>query len=361
MSIVSLTFFRKHWFLVSLVALVGGGLAVGLSLSEATVEALDSPQGAGALLAAAPGWITRIVLFLMAFSLDSGKLREALRFPLPVLWASLVNSVAIPLAGWGLMGLQGNRSFAVGLVIAASVPCTMAAVSVWTRKAGGNDAVSLLTTLLTNSLCFVVTPFWLGLATADLVGSSAELGVSAMMQRLLYVVLIPSILGQLARSIPAVGRFAVAHKARIGIIAQGLILVLVFAAAALKAGPQLKSGSLGLGAIAIVWGCCLVIHLAAMLLGGLGARLMGFSREDRIAVLFGSSQKTFPIVVLLAADPKFAIAAACPFAVFPMLMFHVTQLFVDTIIAARIAGGAAEKDRGSQDAEETVSTERESG
>ena len=309
MSKAPLTFFGKHWFLVSLVALVGGGLAVGLSLSQETVDALDSQQGAGAFLAAAPGWITRIVLFLMAFSLNSGKLREALRFPLPVLWASLVNIVAIPLAGWGLMGLQGNQSFAVGLVIATSVPCTMAAVSVWTRKAGGNDAVSLLTTLLTNSLCFVVTPFWLNLATSDLVGSSAELGIGAMTERLLYVVLVPSILGQLARSIPAVGRFAVAHKARIGIIAQGLILVLVFTASALKAGPQLKSGSLGLGAIAIVWVCCLAIHLAAMLLGGLGARLMGFSREDRIAVLFGSSQKTLPIGVLLATDPRFGIAA----------------------------------------------------
>jgi len=161
------------------------------------------------------------------------------------------------------------------------------------------------------------------------------------MERLLYVVLIPSILGQLARAIPAVGRLAVAHKARIGIFAQGLILVLVFSAAALKAGPQLKSGSLGLGAIAIVWGCCLAIHLAAMLLGALGARLMNFSREDRIAVLFGSSQKTLPIGVLLATDPKFGIAAVCPFAVFPMLMFHATQLFVDTIIAARIAAKEA--------------------
>jgi|TARA_B100000809_G_scaffold54314_2_gene49922 sodium/bile acid cotransporter 7 len=361
MSKAPLTFFGKHWFLVSLVALVGGGLAVGLSLSQETVDALDSQQGAGAFLAAAPGWITRIVLFLMAFSLNSGKLREALRFPLPVLWASLVNIVAIPLAGWGLMGLQGNQSFAVGLVIATSVPCTMAAVSVWTRKAGGNDAVSLLTTLLTNSLCFVVTPFWLNLATSDLVGSSAELGIGAMTERLLYVVLVPSILGQLARSIPAVGRFAVAHKARIGIIAQGLILVLVFTASALKAGPQLKSGSLGLGAIAIVWVCCLAIHLAAMLLGGLGARLMGFSREDRIAVLFGSSQKTLPIGVLLATDPRFGIAAVCPFAVFPMLMFHATQLFVDTIIAARIAARAAEQEPGSSGAEAAKSDEPGSG
>jgi hypothetical protein len=31
-----------------------------------------------------------------------------------------------------------------------------------------------------------------------------------------------------------------------------------------------------------------------------------------------------------------------PFAVFPMLMFHASQLFVDTIIAGRIAAKASE-------------------
>ena len=343
---MSIAFFKKHWFLVGLVALVGGGLSVGMALSDETLKRLEGGEGFGAVLADAPRWITRIVLFLMAFSLDSGRLRQSLRSPLPVLWASLINSVAIPLAGWGLIRLQGDPSFEVGLMIAASVPCTLAAVSVWTRKAGGNDAVSLLTTLLTNTFCFLVTPFWLNLALREVAGGEAQLEVATMMQRLLYVVLVPTILGQLARMIPAAGRFAVRHKAHIGITAQGLILVLVFTAASLKAGPQLRSGGVAIGAIAIVWGCCLGIHLAAMFLGGLGARLMGFSREDRIAVLFGSSQKTLPIGVYLATSQEIGIAAIYPFAVFPMLMFHATQLFVDTIIAGKIADAAPAKPSG---------------
>lgn len=343
---MSVSFLKKHWFLVGLVALVGGGLSVGMGLPDETLKGLEDGEGIGAVLSDAPRWITRIVLFLMAFSLDSGRLRESMRSPLPVLWASLINSVAIPLAGWGLMCLQGDPSFEVGLMIAASVPCTLAAVSVWTRKAGGNDAISLLTTLLTNTFCFVVTPFWLNLATREVAGGETDLEIVKMMQRLLYVVLVPTILGQLARQIPAAGRFAVRHKPHIGIAAQGLILVLVFAAAALKAGPQLRTGGVAVGAIAVVWGCCLGIHLAAMALGGLGARLMGFSREDRIAVLFGSSQKTLPIGVYLATSPEIGIAAMFPFAVFPMLMFHATQLFVDTIIAGKIADAAPAEQSG---------------
>ncbi len=327
---------KKHWFLVGIGLLVGSGLAVGLSLTDAAVARINDSA-----LSKAPGWVTRVVLFLMAFSLDSGKLRESLRAPMPVLWGSVVNSVAIPLGAWSLMSLQTDVSFQVGLMIAGCVPCTMAAVWVWTRKAGGTDAVSLLTTLLTNSCCFFVTPFWLNLATRDLVEGGASLGFVPMMERLLYVVLIPSVLGQVVRAIPAAGRFAVAHKPRIGIVAQGLILVLVFTAAAFKAGPQLRTGGVPIGGIAIVWACCLGLHLVAMCIGGLGARAMSFSDEDRIAVLFGSSQKTLPIGVYLATDAGIGIAAACPFAVFPMLMFHATQLFVDTIIAGRIADEAS--------------------
>lgn len=333
---MTVAFLKKHWFLVALVALVGGGLGIGVTLPPELVDRLSGYIDAK--------WITRIVLFLMAFSLDSAKLRASVRFPSPVLCASVINSGAIPLAAWGLMSVQQHPSFEVGLMIAASVPCTLAAVSVWTRKAGGNDAVSLLITLLTNTLCFLVTPFWLNMALrgAEKAGD-VELGVGPMVTRLLGVVLVPTILGQACRIVPAARDFAVAHKPRIGIAAQGLILLLVFTAASLKAGPQLGTGGVDSGAIIVVWGCCLGLHLAAMALGAVGARLLRLSREDRIAVLFGSSQKTLPIGVYLATSPEMFGNGNFPFAVFPMLMFHATQLFVDTIIADRIAASAPTK------------------
>ncbi len=335
---MTVAFLKKHWFLVGLVGLVSSGLGIGVTLPPELAERLSGYIDAK--------WITRAVLFLMAFSLDSAKLRASVRFPNPVLCASVINSGAIPLAAWGLMSLQQDPSFEVGLMIAASVPCTLAAVSVWTRKAGGNDAVSLLTTLLTNTLCFVVTPFWLNLALRGVENTGGvELGVGPMVTRLLGVVLVPTILGQACRMIPAAREFAVAQKSRIGIAAQGMILVLVFTAAALKAGPQLGAGGIDAGAIGVVWGCCLGLHLAAMAAGAVGGRMLGLSREDRIAVLFGSSQKTLPIGVYLATSPEMFGSGSFPFAVFPMLMFHATQLFVDTIIADRIAASAPGEER----------------
>ena len=53
------------------------------------------------------------------------------------------------------------------MIVAATAPCTLASAAVWTRRAGGNDAVAILVTFITNATCFLVTPFWLILMTRD--------------------------------------------------------------------------------------------------------------------------------------------------------------------------------------------------
>jgi len=330
-------FLIKRWFLVALVVLIGSGLSLGARFGTDFVETVS--------VVVRPRLVTALVLFLMAFSLDSTQLHQSFRSPAPVAWAFGVNYALIPLMGWGLMSLQTSPDFAYGLMIAAGVPCTMAAASVWTRKAGGNDAVSLLVTASTNGLCFVLTPFWLNLATAAGVG----LDFWQMFWRLVTAVLIPTLLGQLVRQAPPAGRFAVRYKTPLGVLAQACILTIVFSAA-LKSGVRLSGSGPkpDVAGTVLVWGTCIGVHLAAMGIGVFGSRLFGFARGDRIAVAFASSQKTLPIGVLLATDVAMfgnpdllGAGLGVPFAVFPMLMYHASQLFIDTAIADRYALRAA--------------------
>jgi len=323
-----IAFLRKRWFLLTLVLLITGGLTLGARLPR---EQIDRWSGY-----VQPQWITMLVLFLMAFSLDTAKLRAAAKSPAPVLWAAVVNSAGIPLMALVLIRGQLIVDFRYGLMIAASVPCTLAAVSVWTRRAGGNDAVSLLITLVTNLSCFLVTPFWLNLAASS-EGSPVRLDPWDMVWKLLLVVLVPTLLGQACRMRRPWRESATRNKTAIGVMAQGLILLLVFLASALKAGPELGNTERTVGAlpIAVVWASCIGLHLAAMGIGMAGGRVLGFAREDRAAVLFGSSQKTLPIGVYLATDAAFF--GQFGFAVFPMVMFHASQLFIDTLVADRLA------------------------
>lgn len=349
-----LSFLRKRWFLFGLLIAIGGGLLLGFSLPSDQLDQLRSRIGASRT-----GYVVAFVLFLMSFSLDGRKLRASLVAPAPVLWAVAVNQAVIPLLAWPLCWIQGNDDFRLGLMIAATVPCTMAAASVWTRRAGGNDAVSLLVTVVTNGLCFIVTPLWLqAFAAVELSGvvASVNLDTWQMMQRLIQSALIPIVLGQLARLVPTLARGADRYKTLMGVWAQGAILLLVFGAAC-GAGPQLVSGAGyegGAQAIVLVWGSCIVVHAAGMWIAWRGAAAIGFSTEDRRAITFAGSQKTLPIGVLLATDPQLFGSSGLPFAVFPMLMFHGSQLFMDTAVADRMADSEARASRSSVVAAESA-------
>jgi sodium/bile acid cotransporter 7 len=89
------------------------------------------------------------------------------------------------------------------------------------------------------------------------------------------------------------------------------------------------------------------VHLVAMAFGFLGGHVFGFSEANRAAVVFASSQKTLPIGVLIATaanmlgNPNLlGPGEGIPFAVFPMLMYHASQLFIDTVVADTLAAKA---------------------
>ena len=330
-------FVSRRWFLIALVVLIPGGIGLGLEVSpRAAWNLVDGwPVPVQAALRRYSRLATAVILFLMAFSLDTRQLRAALRAPGPVVWAASVNYVAVPLMAWPLMWLQQTPDFRVGLIIAASVPCTMAAASVWTRKAQGNDAISLMVTLVTNSASFLVTPFWLNLMISR--AGDVSLGGGQMILDLVVSVLVPITLGQMLQLLPRPGGFARRHKKGLGGAAQALLLSLVFLSA-WKSGAQLSGQGAGpdAGAVVLVWLSCIVLHVAAMGIAAAGARAVGMSRENTAAVVFAGSQKTLPIGVLLAGHPSLA----APFAVFPMLMYHASQLFIDTAVADYLAAGA---------------------
>jgi sodium/bile acid cotransporter 7 len=53
-------------------------------------------------------------------------------------------------------------------------------------------------------------------------------------------------------------------------------------------------------------------------------------REDVVAAAFAGSQKTLPIGLLVATE---LAGKGVPFVVFPILMYHASQLILDTMIA----------------------------
>ena len=127
-------------------------LALGFLAPARVTVAADSVYLRNAIVAT--------VLFLMALPRPIDAVWRVVRRPGAACLSSFLNMALI---AWGLSNLL-TGDLSVGLVLAAVVSSTMASASVWTRRAGGNDAVALVVTVVTvvtNGICFVVTPFWL--------------------------------------------------------------------------------------------------------------------------------------------------------------------------------------------------------
>jgi sodium/bile acid cotransporter 7 len=313
-------FLTKRWFLLL--------LTVGLVLAGLRPEWL---RPATARLP--PRGVVACALFLMAWGLDSRSLGRSLRWPLPALWAMAISYGFLPGLAWLAGGLMPAdvRDWRVGLMISASVPCTLASAVLWTRMAGGNEATALLVILLTTCTSWLVTTFWLVLGT----GTQAAVDSTALMGSLLLYLVVPVGLGQLARQVGPLARLATDHRRALGFIAQLLILSIILKAA-VDVRDRLGAESVALSAFTLLTAAvlCIGTHLAALAAGFWSGGLLGFDRANRIAIAFAGSQKTLPVALLLFEG---YCKQEYPLAVVPLVFYHVGQLVVDTFIADGLA------------------------
>jgi len=311
----------RQWFLTALAAV----LALGLLVPAPLQPLADSSLLRNGIVAG--------VLFLMALPLETRAVLRTIRQPWAALLGSAVNMLLLPPLAWAASGLLADE-LATGLIVMAVAPCTLASAAVWTRRAGGNDAVAILVTLLTNSTCFITAPMWLALLT----GTRAELQMGEMIRSLGVLVVAPMTIAQLCRLSPAVAQAASRAKtlcstlAQVGILAMvmiGAVQISTYLAASNWRAVLSWQSLLAMGVVVIV------LHLITLAIGDRLAGLAGMPRADGIGVAFAGSQKTLMVGLYIAINYFHGLA------ILPVVAYHVGQLIVDTLIADRWAGDEA--------------------
>jgi sodium/bile acid cotransporter 7 len=273
--------------------------------------------------------ILAVVTFVMALPLETGVLWQAVRRPGPAWLAAAINSGAAPPLGWLASRLLPTE-LAVGVILATTVPCTLASAAVWTRRAGGNDAVAFLVTMITNLACFIVIPTWLLL----LVGIGAEVDFRDIVVGLMLLVVLPILTAQILRQWRPIGTCATRRKVLLSVVAQLGVLLMVFVGA-VSCGERLavmeNDSVVSPANVVMLIVAVAMVHFVLLVLGFGASRLFRVAHADAIAVAFAGSQKTLMVGAYLAM-------AVGPLAILPMVAYHATQLVVDTLIADWLRG-----------------------
>lgn len=303
-------FLTAQWFLLALAVV----LACGIFGSATLAPLLEWSTLRDAIVFG--------VLYLMAWPLDTASIRRTLIKPWAPLLATAINFGLLPLFAWGVsLGL--SPMLAAGLMLAAATPCTLASAAVWTRRAEGNDAAAIMVTMITNLLCFIVTPMWLKWT----VGGEAEIPLAAIVSKLGLLVVLPMFLAQITRVYQPLAKWTTANKKRLSTLAQAGLLAMVLLGS-IRTGLQIfgdEGAALTLVDAGLMIGAVLVVHLSMLTVGILLSRLFGFARSDQVAVGIAGSQKTLMVGITAGLDLGITIM--------PLVAYHVCQLLVDTLIA----------------------------
>ncbi len=312
------SFLARRWFLLLLFA--GVGLA---ALSPVALRPFTA--------ALSPRLVVALALFLMAWGLESRSLLRSLARPLPALWAALISYGVLPPLALLAGRFLPEADYRVGLLVMASVPCTLASAVLWTRMAGGNEATALLVILLTTGTSWLWTTLWLTAGTDAVVAVDA----AGMMRELLLVLVLPVLGGQLMRLSGRLARAAARRKTLLGAVAKLLVFLIILRAAVDVSGRlRERTEELAVLPLLATAALCLAVHLAGLLGGLTSSRLLRFDRPTQVAVAFACSQKTLPVALFLVET---YYKDAHPLAVVPLVFYHVGQLVADTFVADALA------------------------
>lgn len=304
---------KKQWFLIALAVC----FTVGYVGADALQPLMDVPF--------LRSGIVFTVMWMMGVTLQAHTIRRSFTRPLPSLLAISVNVLAVPLLCLPTMWLLNVDLFG-GLFVASIVPCTLASASVWTRKADGDDSIAMMTTVVTNLACVAVVPLGILLVLSQ----QTEIDVAEQVWKLGLVVVTPLLLAQLMRRF-GFSSWADRNKPRLSAIGQlGILSMVVFGAIAsahVIDGTEQQAAPLTAGSIVALVLLAATIHTTALGIGVGIARFLGLDRARQIAIGIAGSQKTLMVGLQIAID--------CGVSVIPMLVYHLSQLVIDTLIAER--------------------------
>ncbi|MDR7153620.1 sodium/bile acid cotransporter 7 [Sphingobium xenophagum] len=306
-----------------------------LLLATVALASILPARGEGARIA---GMVADAGIVLLFF-LHGAKLSRAAIWDGTRAWKLHLAVLGTSFLLFPLIGLATQRigiipdGMRAGLLFLTLLPSTVQSSIAFTAIARGNVAAAVVSASFSNLLGIVATPLLVALLMRQ-GGASVSL---ASIEGIVLQLLLPFLVGHLAR--PWIGGFVARHKAKIGWVDRGSILLVVYAAfsAAVVEGlwQSVSGGELAL--LAVV--CCVMLATVLALTFGLG-RLVGLSREDAIVLQFCGSKKSLATGVPIAGV-LFPAAAVGPI-LLPLMLFHQIQLMVCAVLARRYGGQVPE-------------------
>ena len=273
---------------------------------------------------AVPAWFVSVLLGVVMFGMGLATTLEdfkvVLARPIDIFVGCAAQFTIMPGLAWGLSRLFGlDDALTVGVVLVGCCPGGTAS-NVVTYMAKGDLALSVGMTAMSTMLAPFLTP----ILTLLLAGQSVDVDALGMFVGILWVVLLPIVLGIVAKRLfPALTERVVRFMPMVSSVAIAVIIGIVLLANA----DRLASG--GISVVLVV----LLHNLLGLLLGYMLATALRLSGPKRKALCIEVGMQNSGLAASLAA----AHFAAYPMAAVPGAIFSVWHNISGALVARLFA------------------------
>lgn len=289
---------------------------MGFLVLAATVLALVFPDVLQQIRPTVINYLLGVVMFGMGLTLNLQDFKIVFSRPKDVIIGCLAQFTIMPLLAWGLVRtFQLDEALALGVVLVGCCPGGTAS-NVITYLAKGDLALSVGMT----GVSTLLAPFMTPLLTWALAGKSVNVNVVGMLLSILWVVILPIVIGLIAKWIwPKFTEKATDYLPAISSIAISLIVAIIIGA---------NAGKLLAGGLVIV--LVVVLHnLCGLSCGYLIGRLLKLSEPKKRAISIEVGMQNSGLASSLATIHF----AAYPLATIPGALFSVWHNISGAMVA----------------------------
>ncbi|KAM7457494.1 hypothetical protein BLSTO_01751 [Blastocystis sp. subtype 1] len=288
-----------------------------------------------------------MIFIISGIKLDTSSVKTALHY-----WPYFLMGLAIILLVTPFMGYLvlliplKTREMTVGIAVMCCCPTVLASAAILADQCGGNFALALLLSVMSNLLGVFISPVTTSLLFRSS-GTSFKLDIVSLLIELLTIIALPMVIGYCAQLfIPAVARFAKRFSSLLKVLSS-LFLCLVPWVKMSASSDKLKTMSLVDLALSIV--IIIVVHYVFLLFTELVCKLTKSPTPITKSLALSCSMKTLPIAMTIISflPPEVGSQGLM---LLPAILFHFTQL-INTSFLSVFWAAKMKKDFGEPEVE----------
>ncbi|XVF41321.1 hypothetical protein PTKIN_Ptkin01aG0271200 [Pterospermum kingtungense] len=229
------------------------------------------------------------------------------------------------------------QEFVTGLAIFSCMPTTLSSGVALTQLAGGNAALALAMTVISNMLGILIIPFSISKFIADGVGVSVP--TAQLLKSLILTLLVPLIIGKVLReSLRELADFIDKNR-KLASKISAVFLSLVPWMQVSRSRSLLLMVKPAAFVVAIAMGTLLhlillafnALALRSLSTGSGGSKSIFAEKENALAALLVASQKTLPVMVAVVEQLGGAFGES-GLLVLPCVAAHIIQIILDSFL-----------------------------